>query len=414
LVLKPDLHEIFVRRLSRHSTSQAEVARLKIVLHLHGKEVNFKANGKLLDHSRDTVRKWHWRAYHANEGWDEAVEQALRTPGHAGENLIKERLAAEILADAPRSGVKPTYTAEQYTQIVALALERPSDYNRPITHWTARELTDEIHKQGIAGISQRHVKRFLDTADLKPHRSEYWLNPKISNRKEFEELIRYICDLYKQAPALHAQGIRLVSTDEKTGMQALERIAPTKPMKAGKPERIEFEYERHGTLCLIPSFEIATGKILEFRLGDTRNEQDFAAHIARTIAHDPQARWIIFADQLNTHMSESLVRLIAEQIGFDGDLGEKGKSGILQSKKSRKEFLRNPDHRIRFVYTPKHCSWLNQVEIWFGILVRKVIKRGNFPSKDDLRNKVTDFIDYFNRTMAKPYKWVFDGFPLTA
>lgn len=414
MVLNSELHEIFVRRFSRHTTSQIEVARLQIVLHQHNQPVDFTRAGRKLKRSRNTVRKWHCRVLLANESWPEDVQQALRTPGHAGPELIKERLAAKILADLPRSGCGGIYSPEQYTRIVAIALKEPSEYDRPITHWTARELTEEVRKQKIASISQRQVKRVLDGADLKPHKSDYWLNPNIDDRQAFEVQVKYICDLYKRAKELYAKGIRLVSTDEKTGIQALERIAPTKSMRPGRPQRIEFEYKRHGTQCLIPSFEIATGKILEFQLGDTRNEDDFAYHIAMTIADEPEAEWIFFADQLNTHVSESLVRLVAELIGYTGELGEKEKSGILKNVQTRKEFLSNTQHRIRFVYTPKHCSWMNQVEIWFGILVKKVIKRGNFCSKEDLRRKIIDFIDYFNRTMAKPYKWVFGGFPLTA
>jgi len=414
LVLNAELHEVFVRRLSQHTTSQLEVARIQIVLNQHNKPVDFTRAGRKLKRSRNTIRKWHYRAYLANQYWQEDVRQALKNPGHAGAELIKERLAAGILADLPRSGCGGIYSPEQYTRIIAIALKDPSEYDRPITHWTARELTEEVHKQKIADISQRQVKRVLDTADLKPHKSEYWLNPNIDDQKAFEEQVKYICDLYKRAKELHEQGVRLISTDEKTGIQALERIAPTKSMRPGKPQRIEFEYKRHGTQCLIPSFEIATGKIMEFQLGDTRNEDDFAYHVAMTIADSPESKWIFFADQLNTHMSESLVRLIAELIGYTGDLGEKEKSGILKSVQTRKEFLSNSDHPIRFVYTPKHCSWMNQVEIWFGVLVKKVIKRGNFASKEDLRKDIIDFIDYFNRTMAKPYKWVFGGFPLTA
>lgn len=342
------------------------------------------------------------------------VEDILNEPGHAGPILRKERLVRRILADRPRSGAPCTYSVEQYTEIVALALKPPSDYGRPITHWTARELTDEIHKQGISSeISQRQVQRFLDQADLRPHRSQYWLNPKIDDRDEYEKQVREICDLYIKARELRKSGTHLVSTDEKTGIQALERIAPKKSMRPGQPEKIEFEYKRHGTLCLMPSFEVDTGKITAYYIGDTRNEEDFAGHIAATIAADPNAQWIFVSDQLNTHMSETLVRLVAALIGYKGDLGEKDKSGILKKMKTRKEFLSNPEHRVRFVYTPKHCSWLNQVEIWFGILVRKVIKRGNFPSADDLRDKIKKFIEYFNRTMAKPYKWTYKGLPLT-
>lgn len=186
-------------------------------------------------------------------------------------------------------------------------------------------------------------------------------------------------------------------------------------MKPGKPERIEFEYIRHGTLSLIANFDIVTGQIVAPTIGETRNEHDFCEHIRKLISTDPQAReWIFVTDQLNTHQSESLVRLVSELCELKDELGTKGKEGILKSIKSRTEFLKNKTHSIRFVYTPKHCSWLNQVEIWFGILTKKLLKRGNFSSKESLKNKLLSFIEYFNATMAKPYKWTFNGLPLKA
>ncbi len=389
--------------------------RSRILLHLHNKPINFSQFSEELNHNPETISKWYYRGSDANCQWIELVDRTLAEPGHAGDLLRKERLAEQLLGDLPRSGAPTTYSAEQYTQIVSLALMPPSECDRPITQWTARELTDEIHTQDIApGISQRQVKRFLDQADLKPHRCQYWLNPKIDDRQEYEEQAKIICDLYLQAKSLGEKNIHLISTDEKTGIQALERIAETKPMRSGLPEKIEFEYTRHGTLCLIPSFDIITGKITTYRLGETRDEQDFSEHIAATIETAPADEWIFISDQLNTHKSETLVKLIADLINFKEPLGVKGKSGILENIETRQEFLSDSSHRIRFAYTPKHCSWLNQVEIWFGILVKKVIKRGNFTSKNDLRKKITDFIHYFNRTMARPYKWTCKGVPLAA
>jgi hypothetical protein len=118
-------------------------------------------------------------------------------------------------------------------------------------------------------------------------------------------------------------------------------------------------------------------------------------------------------DQLNTHQSAGLVYLVAEMCQLDLDLGIKGKAGILESMETRKTFLADPTHRIRFVYTPKHSSWLNQVELWFSILVRKLLKRASFSSLEELRQRILKFIEYFNCTMAKPFKWTYAGRPLT-
>lgn len=221
-----------------------------------------------------------------------------------------------------------------------------------------------------------------------------------------------VCDLYQQASELADQGTHLMSTDEKTGIQALERKHPTKPMIPGKPALIEHEYERHGTQALIANLDVATGQCLAPSIGDTRTEADFVAHIRQTVALDPEAEWIFIVDQLNTHKSESLVRFVAEAWGLDVDLGVKGKRGILQSMTTRATFLKDESHRIRFVYTPKHTSWLNQIEIWFSILVRRLLKRGHFSSVNELRERILAFIDYFNETMAKPFKWTYAGRPL--
>lgn len=209
--------------------------------------------------------------------------------------------------------------------------------------------------------------------------------------------------------------MRVVSTDEKTGIQALERKHSTLPMKPGWVERREFEYIRHGTQTLIANFEVATGQVITPSIGPTRTEEDFATHIVRTVNTDAEANWLFIVDQLNTHQSESLVRVVNERCGLGLDLqqlGVKGKSGILHTMETRRAFLSNPNHRIRFVYTPKHASWLNQVEIWFSILVRRLLKRSSFRSTQDLRQRILDFIGYFNTIMAKPFKWTYAGRPL--
>lgn len=196
----------------------------------------------------------------------------------------------------------------------------------------------------------------------------------------------------------------MVSCDEKTGIQALERKHATKPMERGRVERREFEYIRHGTQCLLANLEVATGRIVAPTVSETRTEDDFAAHIRRTLDTDPEAGWVFVVDGLNTHQSEALVRLVAARCEIEGDLGVKGKTGVLKSMPSRRAFLESAEHRIRFVYTPRHCSWLNQIEIWFSILVRRVLGRGSFASTAALKERVLAFIGYFNQVLARPFK----------
>jgi DDE superfamily endonuclease len=239
-------------------------------------------------------------------------------------------------------------------------------------------------------------------------------NERGADPEGFDAQVREVCELYGQAPVLHEQGVHVISTDEKTGIQALERAHPTRVMKPGLVERQEFEYIRHGTQTLIANFEVATGQVVAPTVGPTRTEEDFVAHIARTLELDRQGHWIFVLDHLNIHQSESLVRLVAQQCDLPQELGEKGKRGILKSMASRATFLQDPRHRLRFVYTPKHTSWLNQVELWFSILVRRLLKRASFRSVDALRHRLLEFIAYFNRTLAKPFKWTYAGRPLVA
>jgi hypothetical protein len=223
-----------------------------------------------------------------------------------------------------------------------------------------------------------------------------------------------ICQVYHEAPRLAGQGERTVSTDELTGVQALERKHAGLPLAPGKVERREFEYLRHGTRTFILSRDVATGKIVAPSCGPTRTEADFLAHVQAVVATDPEtARWHVVCDQLNTHQSESLVRWVADLSGVQEELGVKGESGILASMASRAAFLSDPIHKVVFHYTPKHSSWLNQIEIWLSILVRKLLKRGSFTSVEELQARVLAFIEYYNHTMAKPFKWTYQGKALT-
>ena len=217
--------------------------------------------------------------------------------------------------------------------------------------------------------------------------------------------------MYASAPERATHGERTISVDELTGVQALERKHPDLPMQPGHVLRREFEYLRHGTLSWFINFDVVSGQVVEPSWGPTRTEEDALAHLRRLIASDPEVtRWRIMVDNLNIHQSESLVRWIAEVEGIALEtLGVKGKSGILHSMESRAAFLHDRRHQIVFYYTPKHASWMNQVEIWLSILVRKVLKRGNFLSLDDLRDHILAFIAYYNRTMAKPIKWTYTG-----
>jgi len=303
------------------------------------------------------------------------------------------------------------------TQVLAVACEEPEQSGRPVDRWTHRELADEvIHRKIVPCISVSQVGRYLAQAELQPHRSKYWLNTKEKDPEVFQQQVETVCQTYLEAPGLYFQeNTHTVSVDEMPGVQALERIARTIPMQPGQPARIEFEYKRHGTLCLTGNWDVVLGQMIAPTIGTTRTEEDFAWHIHNTVATDPASPWVFVVDNLNTHCSESLVRYVArlEKIN-ENTLGKKGKCGVLKSMASRQAFLAKRSHRIRFVYLPKHTSWLNQIEIVFGIVGRRVVRRGNFKSLTALKERLLDFIDYFNRTFAKPFRWTYTGRPITA
>ena len=262
----------------------------------------------------------------------------------------------------------------------------------------------------LDSISGRWINELLRRAKIRPHKNKYWLTSKDKTDPRYAERVALICQAYREAiDCYERDGIHTICIDEQTGIQALERIAPDLPVCPGQPALREYEYRRHGTLCLFGNFDVATGQILAPMIRQTRTEIDYLENLDNVILGDPTASYRIIADNLTTHCSESLVRYVAASCEIDEPLGKKGVRGILQSVKSRVAFLTDPSHRIRFLFTPRHCSWLNQIEIWFGMLRSKVTRWMNFTSLDSLEDAILSFIEYYNAALAHPYNWTYTG-----
>ena len=398
-----------LEQISRSRTaSQRLVQRVGIILMAFSGLLNAEI-GNSIGLARKQVGLWRRR-------WQQSYDALGAIECNENEATLC-RAIEEVLGDAPRGGSKGTFTAEEVTQILAVACEPPEQSGRPINQWTHRELADEVVRRGIVKfISVSQVGRYLIQAELQPHRSKYWLNTKEKDREVFATQVQIVCQTYLEAPDLYFQeNTHTVSVDEMPGIQAVERIAKTISMQPGQPARIEYEYKRHGTLCLIGNWHVVLGQMISPTIRVTRTEEDFAWHIHHTVQTDAEAGWVFVVDNLNTHCSETLVCYVARLEGIDqSTLGQKGKSGILKSMATRQAFLCERRHRIRFVYLPKHTSWLNQIEIVFGIVGRRVVRRGNFRSLAALKERLLQFIDYFNLTFAKPFRWTYTGRPVTA
>ena len=362
---------------------------------------------KLLNLTRKTVSKW------INRWLNFSSKFSLITE----ESKVK-KLIIECLSDSTRTGRPSIYSIEEVTTIVHLACTVPKSINVPLSHWSTRSLAKYlVDNKIIKKISHERVAFFLRKAQLQPHRSQYWLNSRTRNSEDYEVRIKDICFLYRNAIEMRQKGIHIISIDEKTGIQAIERAERNLPMKPNSPEKKEHEYVRHGTQCLIANLEIGTGKIIAPMVSSNRKNSDFLSNIKNLIASDPDAEWIFIADQLNTHKSEGLVRFIAQEINFEGNLGKEGYhggSGILKSMNSRMSFLEDKNHRIRFQFTPKHCSWMNQIEIWFSGFSKRYLKRADHSSLDQLKEGILHYIEYFNNNYAKPFKWTYKGKVLQA
>ena len=408
IVLTERQHSILQQIIHSTTAAQRLVQRAHLIVLGFGGMFNRAISG-IVGLRRKQIGVWRRR-------WKQSFDALVAIECRESQAALR-RAIEDVLSDAPRSGSPGKFTAEQVTQVLAIACEPADQSGRPINEWTGRELADELVRRNIVtSISVSQVNRYLAGAELPPHRSKHWLNTTEKDPKLFEQQVQIVCQCYLEAPELYFQyNTHTVSVDEMTGIQALERNAKTKPMKPGQPARPEFEYTRHGTLCLIGNWHVVLGQMIAPTIGLTRTEEDFYRHIQQTVATEPQAGWRFVVDNLNTHCSESLVRYVARLEGIDpSTLGQKDKAGILKSMASRQAFLSDGSHRIRFVYLPKHSSWLNQIEIVFGIVTRRVLRRGNFKSTEALQERLLAFIDYFNRTFAKPFRWTYTGRPVTA
>lgn len=314
-VLITERQEPILVELSKSRTeSQLVVQRATIVLRAFEGQLNEQIAAEIgLGAGQVGMWRRRWQA-----AWAELTALECREP-----RKLREAIQ-EVFRDAPRSGSPGTFTAEQVTQILALACEPPEKSGRPITHWTRKELHAEVLKRGIAQISESQVGRYLKQAALQPHRRKMWLNTKEKDPAVFAEQVKAVCQTYQEAPRLHAQdGTHTISVDEMTGLQALERVAPDKPPQPDSVAKHEFEYERHGTTTLIGNWDVVAGQMIACTLGPTRTEPDFVLHIAQTVATDPDVPWVIVVDCLNVHQSAGLVEWVAKTCELDQPLGKK-------------------------------------------------------------------------------------------
>ncbi|MDH3598878.1 MAG: IS630 family transposase, partial [Candidatus Tectomicrobia bacterium] len=308
------------------------------------------------------------------------------------------------LQDARRSGRPRAIVPPTRVQVISVASTLPEDQGRSVTRWTLDEIVATLlDVLGTAPISRSSIWRILQDADLKPHKSEYWLN---SHDEDFDAKAKTICQLYATALESYQNGRLVVCCDEKTGMQILERKAPTKPAQKGRRERREHEYIRHGTRVLINSLAVATGQIA-WSIGITRKTPDFVAHLQHAYQRLPRMKrydWVM--DNLNTHWSLDVCRLVARwsKVPFAPCKLQKGPQ--------RRAFLSDPSHRHVFHFTPKHGSWLNQAELFFGVLHRRFLARGSFTSAKEFERRLERFLKDYNARHAHPYRWTYPGEPL--
>jgi transposase len=286
------------------------------------------------------------------------------------------RAGIEGLRDAPRPGPPLTHGPQTRALLIAKACTRP-----PETPEGARQERWTYEQLGAAvGMSGSQAHAILARAEIKPHLSEYWIMSDFS-QPEFEQRLSEICGLYVDPPA----NVLVVSIDEKTGIQAKAPTKPDTPPAPGQPARREHEYTRNGTQCLFAALKVHHGDVLAMA-SKTRNRWDlirFLEHLDAQIPVVEGQQIVAITDNLSTRGTQEV-----------GDW--------LQA---------HP--RWSFAFTPTHASWLNQIEIFFSILWRRLLKHGIFTSEDDLAQQMLAYVETYNQT-AKPFKWTYAGKVLEA
>ena len=307
-----------LNKIIRESTAAVRlVQRCRIIVLAYEGRLN-EVIAAEVNLGRNQVGRWRRR-------WQQSFDALIIIECTEATAVLRHAIE-EVLSDAPRPGSPGTFTAEQVTLIIAIGCEPPENSGRPITYWTGREIADEARRRGVVkSISTRQVNRYLSAAALQPHRSRYWLNTKEKDHDLFQTQVETVCQTYLEAPELYFQcNTHTVCTDEMTSIQALERIAETIPMQPGQPERIEFEYKRHGTQCLIGNWHVVEGQMITPTIRATRTNEDFVWHIFHTVQSDPDAGWVFVMDRLNIHSSEEVVRYVADLEDIDpSTLGKK-------------------------------------------------------------------------------------------
>jgi len=298
------------------------------------------------------------------------------------EKLVKrwrsryEQGGIEALRDAPRSGAPLRHGPETRALLIAKACTRPpdSEHGARRERWTYEQLGAEV---GMSA-SQAHV--ILARADIKPHRTDYWIMSDFS-REGFCERMIEVCGLYLDPP----ENVLVLSLDEKTGIQAKAPVKRDTPPQPGKPARREHEYTRNGTQCLFAALQVHHGKVSGMA-SKTRNRWDLIRFLEQLESEIPVVEGqtiIAVSDNLSTRGTEEVQKWLAD------------------------------DPRWSFQFTPTHASWLNQIEIFFSILYRRLLKHGIFTSENDLAQQMLAFIETYNQT-AKPFKWTYTGKVLEA